>query len=104
MQTYGRAGTGGPGPIHGQWCSKPCTVRQDHPADHGTALAYGDSMTERAIHGIAEAAIITDPVESAKAAGLRYTSDSKPGIRRKRVGKHFSYTGLDGKPIHDPEQ
>jgi len=46
-------------------------------------------------------ALITDPVESAKAAGLRYVSDRKPGIRRKRAGKHFSYIGLDGKPIKD---
>jgi DNA topoisomerase I len=48
--------------------------------------------------------LITDPVESAKAAGLRYVSDEMPGIRRKRVGKHFSYIGLDGKPIRDPEE
>jgi DNA topoisomerase-1 len=45
--------------------------------------------------------LITDPVESAKAAGLRYVSDRRPGIRRKRAGKHFSYIGLDGKPIRD---
>ncbi|HZO74708.1 MAG TPA: DNA topoisomerase IB [Ktedonobacteraceae bacterium] len=44
------------------------------------------------------------PVESAKAAGLRYVTDAKPGIRRKRVGKHFSYIGLDGKPIHDEKE
>jgi DNA topoisomerase-1 len=44
-----------------------------------------------------------DPVESAQAAGLRYVSDADPGIRRKRVGKHFSYIGLDGRPIHDPD-
>src|SRR5438874_749352 len=43
-----------------------------------------------------------DPVESAQAAGLRYVSDADPGICRKRVGKHFSYIGLDGRPIHDP--
>ena len=44
-----------------------------------------------------------DPIETAKAAGLRYVSDRRPGIRRKRVGKHFSYIGLDGKPIRDPK-
>jgi DNA topoisomerase-1 len=49
-------------------------------------------------------ALISDPVVSAKAAGLRYVSDAMPGIRRKRVGKHFSYIGLDGKPIRDPEE
>lgn len=41
------------------------------------------------------------PVESARAAGLRYVTDAKPGIQRKRVGNHFSYIGLDGKPIRD---
>ncbi|CAA9551888.1 Hypothetical protein PA2244 (similar to DNA topoisomerase IB, but possibly involved in glycosyl-transfer) [uncultured Synechococcales cyanobacterium] len=48
--------------------------------------------------------LITDPVESAKSAGLRYVTDDSPGIRRKRSGKGFSYIGLDGKPIHDPEE
>lgn len=45
--------------------------------------------------------IVTDPVEAARAAGLRYMTDSRPGIQRKRAGKHFSYIGLDGQPIHD---
>ncbi|MBA2450160.1 MAG: DNA topoisomerase IB [Chloroflexi bacterium] len=52
---------------------------------------------------MAQAETIADPVESAKAAGLRYVSDTGPGIRRKRAGKSFSYLGLDGKPIRDPE-
>lgn len=43
------------------------------------------------------------PIEAAKAAGLRYVSDARPGIHRKRVGKHFSYTGLDGKPVSDQQ-
>lgn len=42
-----------------------------------------------------------DPVESAKMAGLRYVSDTRPGIRRKKAGKHFSYRGVDGQLIHD---
>lgn len=48
--------------------------------------------------------LITDPIQSAKAAGLRYVSDEMPGIRRKRAGKSFSYIGLDGKPIRDPKE
>ena len=47
---------------------------------------------------------IAAPVEAAKAAGLRYVSDATLGIQRKRAGKHFSYLGRDGKPIHDEEQ
>lgn len=45
--------------------------------------------------------IITDPVESAQAAGLRYVSDERPGIRRKRSGKGFTYSGTDGQTIRD---
>jgi DNA topoisomerase I len=45
--------------------------------------------------------ILTDPVQSAKAAGLRYVSDTKPGIQRKRSRKSFRYIDADGAPIHD---
>lgn len=37
----------------------------------------------------------------AKAAGLRYVSDEKPGIGRKRSAKSFRYVGPDGKPVRD---
>src|SRR4051794_2895702 len=30
--------------------------------------------------------VVSDPVESAQAAGLRYVSDTQPGIRRKKAG------------------
>ncbi len=40
-------------------------------------------------------------VDSAKAAGLRYVSDSMPGIRRKRSGTGFSYYDVDGSLIRD---
>ncbi len=42
------------------------------------------------------------PVESAQAAGLRYVSDARPGIRRQRAGRHFRYVGPDGQPVRDP--
>lgn len=44
---------------------------------------------------------ISDPVESAKAAGLRYTNDTKPGIRRERVGDEFKYYDPKGNEITD---
>ncbi len=44
---------------------------------------------------------ITDPVEAAKAAGLRYVSDARPGIHRHRHGKHFRYAAPDGTPVRD---
>ncbi|MBA2457899.1 MAG: DNA topoisomerase IB [Gemmatimonadales bacterium] len=42
-----------------------------------------------------------DPVQAAEAAGLRYVSDARPGIRRKRAGKGFSYVTPDGKTLKD---
>ncbi len=44
-----------------------------------------------------------DPVESAKAAGLRYVSDTRPGISRKRWRSGFRYTIPDGAPLRDAE-
>jgi DNA topoisomerase I len=47
--------------------------------------------------------IVTDPVESAKAAGLRYVSDTRPGLRRRRSGKGFRYVDAEGKTVRDKE-
>src|SRR5689334_9397456 len=44
-----------------------------------------------------------DPVIAAQAAGLRYTRDTGPGIRRRRVGTGWSYRGPDGARITDAE-
>ena len=70
----------------------------------------GVQATARAMPGrngpgsenLPEPELITDPVEAAKAAGLRYSTDTGPGITRKRAGRSWSYVGLDGKPIKDP--
>jgi DNA topoisomerase-1 len=43
-----------------------------------------------------------DPVQSARAAGLRYLHDDGPGIRRLRSGKGFRYVDPDGKAVRDP--
>ena len=40
-------------------------------------------------------------IRSAEEAGLRYVSDWKPGIKRKRNGKGFSYLTADGAPVRD---
>jgi DNA topoisomerase-1 len=47
---------------------------------------------------------IPHPVESAKSAGLRYSTDRKPGIRRQQRGKRFTYVGTDGRIIRDPQE
>src|SRR5437588_1533402 len=44
---------------------------------------------------------LVDPIESARAAGLRYVSDLSPGIRRKRAGKGFRYSNGEGRGIRD---
>jgi DNA topoisomerase-1 len=44
--------------------------------------------------------VVTDPVESAKAAGLRYVSGG-PGIARRRAGSGFVYVGADGARVTD---
>ena len=40
-------------------------------------------------------------VASAKSAGLRYVSDTSPGLRRLRSGKGFRYVDAEGKTIRD---
>ena len=42
-----------------------------------------------------------DPALAAKAAGLRYVSDARPGLSRKRSGKAFRYVDAQGKPVRD---
>ncbi|TMG34011.1 MAG: DNA topoisomerase IB, partial [Chloroflexi bacterium] len=46
---------------------------------------------------------MADPVASARAAGLRYVSDTMPGIRRRRSGKGFSYLAPDGGAIREAQ-
>ncbi len=50
-------------------------------------------------------AVFVDPVESARAAGLRYVTDDEPGIRRRKRGKGFTYLDpqkADGQGREDP--
>ncbi len=49
----------------------------------------------------AELEIVTDPVEVAEEAGLRYVSGEGPGYTRKRRGKKFVYFDTAGKEIKD---
>jgi len=47
--------------------------------------------------------VTVDPTDAAESAGLRYVSDDRPGIRRKRSGKGFSYLRPDGTRLSDPK-
>ncbi len=48
-------------------------------------------------------AVFVDPVESARAAGLRYVTDDEPGIRRRKSGTGFTYVDPQGKTVKDPK-
>jgi DNA topoisomerase-1 len=59
------------------------------------------------VHAIGKTAnqeIVTDPVEAAEEAGLRYVSDDQPGYTRKSRGKGFDYFDTEGKPIRDEQR
>ena len=45
-----------------------------------------------------------DPQAVAREAGLRYVDDRRPGITRRRHGKHFSYYAPDGTLIRDRDE
>ena len=44
-----------------------------------------------------------EPRDVARSAGLRYSSDTQPGIRRRRAGRGFTYLDPDGRTIRDAE-
>lgn len=45
--------------------------------------------------------ILVDPRDAAESAGLRYVSNDRPGIRRRKAGKGLSYTKPDGTKLTD---
>jgi DNA topoisomerase-1 len=47
---------------------------------------------------------LDEHIESAAAAGLRYVTDTMPGIRRERRGRSFVFVGPDGSPVSDEDQ
>jgi DNA topoisomerase-1 len=50
---------------------------------------------------IADLEIVTDPVEAAQEAGLRYVTDEQPGFTRRNNGDEFEYFDTKGQPITD---
>jgi DNA topoisomerase-1 len=46
---------------------------------------------------------IVDPQEAAESAGLRYVSDTEPGIQRRKSGTGFSYRNPDGSTVRDAD-
>jgi DNA topoisomerase-1 len=48
--------------------------------------------------------IVTDPIETAKVAHLRYVNDSEKGFRREKRGEKFVYFDSDDQQIKDKDQ
>jgi DNA topoisomerase-1 len=46
---------------------------------------------------------IVDPKDAAESAGLRYVSDARPGTRRKKTAKGFTYTRADGSKLSESD-
>jgi DNA topoisomerase I len=55
------------------------------------------------VESLDTAQAIVDPKDAAESAGLRYVSDARPGIRRKKAGKGFTYTRADGSRLSEPD-
>lgn len=68
-----------------------------------TAIESIDAEDGEALDSGLTVAVFVDPVESAKAAGLRYVSDDEPGIRRRKSGKGFSFLDSQGRTVKDPK-
>jgi DNA topoisomerase-1 len=52
------------------------------------------------VHRLAQVPL-DEHIESAAAAGLRYVTDTMPGIRRERRGRLFVFVGPDGEIVND---
>jgi len=55
------------------------------------------------ITSVARSIDLVDPIKSAKASGLRYVTDSSPGITRRRFGTGFKYIDPRGKRLRSAE-
>jgi DNA topoisomerase-1 len=73
-----------------------------HAVPEGNA-AIGPDATSQLLDEIMRHRRSREFVVSANAAGLEYVTDSMPGIRRRRVGRGFSYVDPDGRVIRERE-
>jgi DNA topoisomerase-1 len=70
---------------------------------YGIQLGRAPSTTRGLREAMQTQENVSDSVQSARDAGLRYVSDTKPGIVRKRSGKGFRYMDANGKTVKDLE-
>ncbi|CAN5814752.1 DNA topoisomerase IB [soil metagenome] len=59
-------------------------------------------MTDTAADATGPAILAAESRRAAEAAGLRYVTDTKPGLIRRRQGKGWSYRQADGSLVTDP--
>jgi DNA topoisomerase-1 len=79
------------------------TERKHTPEQSDAAAVVREGSGGPALFDCAEGIQATvDPKDAAESAGLRYLSDDRPGIRRKRAGKGFTYVAPDGATLSDP--
>ncbi len=67
------------------------------------SIAAVSPKSKRTRHPQDAPAIVLDPAQAARAAGLRYTHDRQPGIHRVKRGDTFRFVEPDGKPVRDKE-
>ena len=67
-------------------------------------MYMGRTTAQLAIDRDVDIELVTDPEETARAAGLRYMIDDRPGITRTKRASGFVYTGVDGKRITDKDE
>src|SRR6267378_4919710 len=53
---------------------------------------------------VADLKIVSDPIDAAEEAGLRYVSDNQPGYTRRLKGDDFDYFDTEGKLIRDEQR
>src|SRR5437660_12381855 len=53
---------------------------------------------------VADLNIVSNPIEAAEEAGLRYVSDGQPGYTREGKGDDFDYFDTEGKLIRDEQR
>ena len=56
------------------------------------------------LDSLSEAAAVVGPKDAARTVGLRYVTDSQPGISRRRAGKGFAYIYPDGRRVENKEE
>src|ERR1051325_814744 len=85
--------------------AKPVSKASETTAGKRLAALLAKHVKPQHINGKLRRAAMRNEVpegkEFAKATGLRYVSDTMPGIHRKGSGKNFSYVDAQGKAVND---